>query len=511
MANESFPTRQAELDLLVQAVVDYAIYMLDVNGYVKSWNAGAARIKGYSAEEIIGSHFSRFYTPEDVAGGKPVRAIKTAMETGRFEDEGWRMRKDGTRFWAFVVVDAIRNEIGEIIGFAKITRDMTERREAQERLDEARQQSAQSQKMEALGQLTGGMAHDFNNLLAAIIGGADLALRNPTDVERQIKLLTGIRDTAHRGAVLVKQLLAFARRQPLEAKLVDTKNQVMIAAELLRHSLNPNIELVIEISDLLSQIEVDPGQLEMALLNLGINARDAMPDGGAIRLAARNVVLDRENEGLVGQFVALSVSDTGSGIPPEIRDRIFEPFFTTKRFGEGTGLGLSRVYGFTRQSNGTVDVESELGRGTVATILLPVAKLTGRIAEDANEEKSASPTILVVEDDPVVAEITEQLMAEIGYRAIVASNAREALDMLSARHFDAVFSDIVMPGGLSGLELARKIRERSPELPILLTSGFSETYTNIREFPFIAKPFTLEELAVAMAKLLEGARMRPAE
>jgi PAS domain S-box-containing protein len=496
-----FPTRQAEIELLVQAVVDYAIYMLDLEGRVRSWNAGASRIKGYSADEIIGKHFQQFYTPEDIASGKPARALNTALTTGRFEDEGWRVRKDGSRFWAFVIVDAIRNESGELIGFAKITRDISERREAQMRLDEARQQSAQSQKMEALGQLTGGMAHDFNNLLAAIIGGADLALRNPRDMERQIKLLNGIRDTAQRGAGLVKQLLAFARRQPLEARLVDTKAQVEMAAELLRHSLTPNIELTVDISDQLAQIEVDPSQFEVTLLNLGINARDAMPKGGTIRLAARNVFLDEsKNGGLHGPFVAISVADTGVGIPVEIRDRIFEPFFTTKAFGEGTGLGLSRVYGFTRQSNGTVKIESEVGEGTTATIYLPVARSTGERIGNEGLEKASS--VLVVEDDPTVAEISEQLVAELGYRVQVANNAREALEMLSAQKFDAVFSDIVMPGGMSGLELARRIRERMPELPILLTSGYSESYTDAREFPFLAKPFQLEELSTAMAKLL---------
>ncbi|MCE9648716.1 MAG: response regulator [Parvibaculum sp.] len=500
---KNFAPERTELDFLVQAVVDYAIYMLDPRGYVKSWNAGAERIKGYPANEIIGQHFSKFYTPEDVAAGKPDRALHTALTTGRFEDEGWRVRKDGTRLWAMVVVDVIYNDNGELIGFAKITRDMTERRIAQERLEAAQIQSVQSQKLEALGQLTGGMAHDFNNLLAAIIGGTDLALRNVGDQERQMKLLTGIRDTAQRGAALIKQLLAFARKQPLESKLVDTKAQVEIAAELLRHSLTPNIELIVEISDQLSPIEVDPNQLEMSLLNLGLNSRDAMPDGGTIRIAARNVALDDETDELHGQFVALSIGDTGAGIAPENLSRIFEPFFTTKRYGEGTGLGLSRVYGFARQSNGTIKVESEPGTGTTATIYLPIAKTTGRPAD--GETASTAPIILVVEDDPVVADITQQLVIELGYRVFIASNAREALDLIAKQKVDAVFSDIVMPGGMSGLELARAIREREPELPVLLTSGFSETYTNVREFPFLAKPFRLEELSLTMSKLLPAA------
>ena len=501
MTNDS-PSEKAELDLLVQAVVDYAIYMLDLNGRVKSWNAGAERIKGYTESEIIGEHFSRFYTPEDIDNGKPARALHTAITTGRFEDEGWRVRKDGSRFWALVVVDAIHNAEGKLIGFAKITRDMTERRNAQERLNEALLRSVQSQKMEALGQLTGGIAHDFNNLLAAIIGGADLALRNPADRDRQVKLISGIRDTAQRGAGLIKQLLAFSRRQPLEATLIDTGKQVAEAADLLRHSISSEIELILEISDHLSPIEIDSVQLEMALLNLGLNARDAMPHGGTLRISARNVTLDDENDKLHGPFVALSVSDTGVGMAPETLDRIFEPFFTTKRIGDGTGLGLSRVYGFAQQSNGTIKVTSRLDEGTTATIFLPAAQPTGQRADEKKPKQSCKATVLVVEDDPVVAGITEQLVAELGYSILLAHNAREALDLLATQKVDAVFSDIMMPGGLSGLELARKIRERLPELPILLTSGFSETYTNIREFPFIAKPFQLGDLSVAMNKLI---------
>ncbi len=506
MTNE-FPSEQAELNLLVQVVVDYAIYMLDLNGRVKSWNAGAERIKGYTANEIIGSHFSQFYTPEDIGTGKPARALETARTTGRFEDEGWRVRKDGCRFWALVVVDAIHNAEGKLIGFAKITRDITERRDAQERLSEARLRSMKSQKMEALGQLTGGIAHDFNNLLAAIIGGADLALRNPADRDRQITLLNGIRDTAQRGAGLIKQLLAFSRRQQLEATLIDTKEQVAIAAELLRHSLPAGMELILDISDQLSPIEIDPNQLEMALFNLGLNARDAMPQGGTIRIGARNVMLDDEGDDLHGPFVALSVSDTGIGMTPETLDRVFDPFFTTKRFGEGTGLALSRIYGFVRQSNGTIKFASTLHEGTTATIFLPVAKPTIQQASEEEPAQSCIASVLVVEDDPVVAGITEQLVAELGYRVLLASNAREALDLLATQKVDAVFSDIVMPGGLSGLELARKIRKHLPELPILLTSGFSETYTNILEFPFIAKPFQLGELSVAIARLIAPRRI----
>ncbi len=235
--------------LLVQSVVDYAIFMLDPEGQVTSWNPGAERIKGYSADEIVGKHFSAFYTEEDRAAGLPKKVLETARKEGKFEGEGWRLRKDGTRFWASVVVDAMRNSKGELIGFAKVTRDMTEKRDAQRRLEDAREQLFRSQKMEALGQLTGGLAHDFNNLLTAILGATDLASRNLRDPEKVKRMLEGIRNSAQRGSGLTKQLLAFARAQPLQIRQVELPRLLAEATTLLRPSLRSHIELIIETSD----------------------------------------------------------------------------------------------------------------------------------------------------------------------------------------------------------------------------------------------------------------------
>ena len=358
--------------ILVQGVTDYAIYMLDPEGKVTNWNAGAERIKQYSAEDIVGEHFSRFYTPEDVEVGTPSKALETARNTGRYEAEGWRVRKDGTQFWAGVVIDAIHDESGELIGFAKITRDMTEKREDQLRLEESREQLFRSQKMEALGQLTGGLAHDFNNLLTAILGASDLALRNLDDPEQAKRMLDGIRSSAQRGAGLTKQLLAFARAQQLEIAPMDLRAFLSEVTTLLRPSLRTDIELVIEISAHLWTVAADPGALELALLNLAFNARDAMPKGGQLKLSAANVTLDGKPEGLSGEFVALRVSDSGEGMAPETLDRIFEPFFTTKSFGDGTGLGLSQVFGYLRQIGGGVTAESQIGKGSAFTLYLPV-------------------------------------------------------------------------------------------------------------------------------------------
>jgi PAS domain S-box-containing protein len=489
--------------ILVQGVTDYAIYMLDPEGLVTNWNAGAQRIKGYTPEEIIGQHFSRFYTPEDQASEVPQTALQTARTVGRYEAEGWRVRVDGTRFWASVVIDAIRDEKGRLIGFAKITRDMTDKREAQLQLEESREQLFRSQKMEALGQLTGGLAHDFNNLLTAILGAADLALRNTHDEQKLKRMIDGIRNSAQRGAGLTKQLLAFARAQPLELKQIELPNFLNDVAGLVRASLRTDIELVIEISDQLWPVSADAGALELAMLNLAFNARDAMKDGGSLKIGAHNVVLTGKPDGLKGEFVALRVSDTGIGISEQTRHRVFEPFFTTKGYGEGTGLGLSQVFGFMKQLDGAVAVESELGKGSTFTLYLPASQ-----GANAGETKlngaNALGRVLVVEDDSLVAELAAGMLTELGYEATVVHSATEALDRLTnGEKPGLIFSDIVMPGGISGIELARKVRDRFPELPILLTTGYSEQVAGTHGFQVLQKPYALESLAGALGKLLK--------
>jgi len=489
--------------ILVQGVTDYAIYMLDPEGRVTNWNAGAQRIKGYSPKEITGEHFSRFYTPEDLEAGKPDKALETARETGRYEAEGWRVRKDGSRFWASVVIDAIRDEDGKLIGFAKITRDMTEKRETQLRLEESREQLFRSQKMEALGQLTGGLAHDFNNLLTAILGAADLSLRNLENTDKLKRMLDGIRNSAQRGASLTKQLLAFARAQQLDIKQIELRDFLGEVTTLVRPSLRSNIELVMEISDQVWPVDADAGALELAILNLAFNARDAMKDGGGLRISAHNVVLSGEPEGLSGEHVALRVSDTGVGMAPETSERVFEPFFTTKGYGEGTGLGLSQVFGFAKQIGGAVTVESELGKGSTFTLYLPASH--GEAAGRARVNGAAAlGRVLVVEDDMLVAELAAGMLDELGFEATVVHSAKEALDRLAGGEKPKlIFSDIVMPGGISGIELARKIRDRFPELPILLTTGYSEQVAGTHGFPVLQKPYELVSLAEALSKTLK--------
>ena len=501
-AQQALLEAERSFRILVQGVTDYAIYMLDTDGRVTNWNAGAERIKGYSPEEIIGEHFSRFYTPEDFDAGVPHKALSIAREVGRYEAEGWRRRKDGTRFWASVVIDAIRDEQGELLGFAKITRDMTEKREAQRKLEESREQLFRAQKMEALGQLTGGLAHDFNNLLTAILGACELAIRNIDDPDKLRRMLEGVRNSAQRGAGLTKQLLAFARAQQLEIRQIDLKDFFADIATLIRPSLRSNIEVVTEISDQLWPVDSDAGALELALLNLAFNARDAMKDGGTLKISAHNVVLEGAPEGLKGEHVALRLSDTGTGMSPEVMDRVFEPFFTTKSFGEGTGLGLSQVFGFAKQIGGAITVDSEPGKGATFTIYLRASRVAA--IDPPTLDGAARGRVLIVEDDLLVAELAAGMLAELGFESTVTHSAKEALERLAADDKPKlVFTDIIMPGGISGIELARKVRDRFPELPILLTTGYSEQVTGPHGFPVLQKPYEMDTLAAALSNLLK--------
>lgn len=356
---------------LVQSVVDYAIYMIDLSGHVVSWNAGAQRIKGYRADEVIGQHFSVFFTPQDCAEGRPERLLRQALEQGGAQDEGWRVRKDGTQFWALAVLHVIHDDQGQVVGVAKVIRDITDRREAALQLDAVRAQLFQAQKLEALGQLTGGLAHDFNNLLTIILSSAHLAL-STKDPARAQRMLQHIVDAGQRGTELTQQLLSFARHRKLDVTRVAPANLIDATRGLLEHALPGSIELTVRVQPDLPLIEVDAGQLQMVLLNLLFNARDAIAGAGRIGLTVDVVELAGEVEGLRGGFVRFEVEDSGEGIAPAVLPRIFEPFFTTKPFGKGTGLGLCQVYGFARQSGGAICVKSEPGQGTCMQLYLPI-------------------------------------------------------------------------------------------------------------------------------------------
>jgi PAS domain S-box-containing protein len=486
---------------LVQGVKDYALYMLDVDGRVSNWNTGAEAIKGYKADEIVGQHFSRFYTEEDRARGEPQRALATAIAEGKYEMEAWRVRRDGTYFWASVVIDPIYDEEGRLNGFAKITRDITERRKAYEELEEARAAVFQSQKLQALGELTGGVAHDFNNLMTVIRGAADLLSRPGLTEEKRARYLRAIIDTADRAATLTSHLLAFGRRQALKPEVTDLNLRLDAFADMIGRTLGGQVEVKLDLAPSLPLVEVDLAQLETALLNAAFNARDAMPDGGRLTLATRSVA------GEPGE-VMVEVADTGTGMTAEVRDRAFEPFFTTKPVGEGTGLGLSQIHGFAAQAGGRAEIVSAEGEGTSVRIFLPVTdRKAGLSAETVRPPKPPRDlNVLLVEDNDHVREFARHLLEELGYRVLSAASADEALELLDRETVDVLFSDVVMPGR-SGLELARVARELRPNLPVLLASGYSEEIVGSAgaEFEIVRKPYDVGLLEAALGMALERA------
>jgi PAS domain S-box-containing protein len=501
--------------MLLTGVRDYAIYMLDVDGHVRSWNAGAEQIKGYSADEIVGQHFRTFYTEEDRAQHVPENALVAAVRDGKYEAEGWLVRKDGSRFYANELIETIRDDAGELAGFAKITRDITAQHEAQVALDETREQLAQAQKMDALGQLTGGIAHDFNNLLMIVSGYAQILQRRLSE-PKEVQAVEAIRAAASRGEKLTRQLLTFSRRQQLMPVLVELHAHIGAVRDMLAPSLRGNIELVVDIEDQIWPVEVDLGELELALVNIAVNARDAMPEGGKITLQARNVVLKPGSAAgaLEGDFVALAIIDTGVGMPLDVLQKVFEPFYTTKPVGKGTGLGLSQVHGFANQSGGAVTVASKPNRGTVVTVYLPRAQTEMPIEQGeggAPEQDRVQGTVLVVEDSRDVADVTSALLEQLGYRVVRAENAAEALRHLQQGiEFNLLFSDIVMPGTMDGLRLAEVCREQFPDLPILLTSGFSDAAQAADgRFDILRKPFELSVLQRAIEQVIGDARGRP--
>jgi len=481
-AAEELRQSQAQFQILVQGVTDYAIYLLDPTGHVSSWNSGAERIKGYTANEIVGEHFSAFYTEEDRKAGEPQRNLRRAEDEGRTEQEGWRVRKDGTRFWAHVLIDRILDDDGRLVGFAKVTRDVSDKRKAAQELEQARHALFQSQKMEAIGQLTGGVAHDFNNLLMAITANLELlAVRVPDDAEVQ-KLLENARAAAFRGSSLTQRMLAFARRQQLKPTAVDLMARVYGMSDLLQRTLGTKVSVELKFPLKLEKVRVDANQFELALLNLAVNARDAMPDGGIVTIAAKSIVVEQMDDSSLpaGKYVSLSVADGGHGMDAATMLRATEPFFTTKDVGHGTGLGLSMVHGLAEQSGGRLNIHSEKGNGTIVEMWLPVAHTeTAEVAAAVVDTPVAPPaprllSVLMVDDDPLVREVMAGLLEDLGHTVAQVSSAHEALALLNeSRHFDVVITDHAMPG-FTGTQLITRIAESWPALPVILATGYTE-------------------------------------
>jgi PAS domain S-box-containing protein len=503
LSNLESISEQQRFQLLINSITDYAIYMLDTEGRVTTWNPGAERFKGYSAEEIIGQNFSVFFTPEDREAGLPKKALATALAEGRFEAEGWRVRKDGSRFYVNAVLDPVHDADGRHVGFAKITRDITERMKAQEELDETRAALFQSQKLQVLGELTGGIAHDFNNLMTVVAGSADFLLRKPDlPLEKRRQYLEAIAETADRATTLTNHLLAFGRRQPIKPEVLDLNVRLDAVSEILSRTLGSSIQVKLDLGEAVGRVEVDVAQLETAILNAVVNARDAMPDGGDLTLSTRCLREGGEN------YIALSISDTGEGMPREVVERAFEPFFTTKEVGKGTGLGLSQIFGFAAQAGGRAEIHSKVGEGTTITLILPQTERALPVAAEAASVSKLPDglRVLLVEDNPQVREFAEGLLADLGCVVVSTESAEEALDQLASDGIDLVLSDVVMPG-MSGIELAQRMQETHPKVPILLATGYSdEIVKRGSEFSVLLKPFGAADLSKAMAAALRRNR-----
>jgi len=517
--------KERQFRLLVQGVTDYAIYMLDTKGRVRSWNLGAERIIGYHAEEAIGLDFASFYPAEERDAGVPQRALEQAQSAGVFKREGWHIRKDGSRFWANVVMHPLYDDGGSVVGFAKVTRDVSERKAAEEKLQQSRDQLLQAQKMEAVGQLTGGVAHDFNNLLTVILGNLENAERQldagaAPDVARLRRAIGSAMRGARRATTLTQHLLAFSRRQPLVPKPIDVNAFISSEVEFLQRTLGETVKVQSALGAGLWRIEADESQLAAAVLNLAVNARDAMARGGKLTVETANAELDAADgagnpESRPGQYVMIAMSDTGTGMSSEVLDRVFEPFFSTKSAGEGTGLGLSQVYGFVNQSGGHVKIVSALGRGTTVKLYFPRLLGRGDERERPMPKHSAAgragETILVVEDEELVREFLLDVLREANFEVLEAADANAALRIIEQHdvRIDLLLSDVVLPG-INGRELVNRALRLRPDLKVLFMTGYSRDAI-VHEgrldpgVELVQKPVTEAVLAARIRELLDAA------
>ncbi|WP_430318005.1 PAS domain S-box protein [Pseudomonas nitroreducens] len=506
---------EQQFRLLVNGVTDYALYMLDAEGNVTSWNSGAERIKGYHPEEIIGRRFDCFYCDEDRQAGVPRASLDTALAEGRYEEERLQMRKDGSRFWANIVIDPVFDDTGKLLGYAKITRDITDKRRAQEELERARDELIQSQKMESLGQLTGGVAHDFNNLLTVILGGLQLLERQlPKDNEKIQTIWRNALEATRRGAQLTQRMLAFARKQRLFPQPIQLPALLQDMSELLVSSLGPTISLETRFPLQLDCVMSDQNQLELAIINLATNARDAMPGGGRITFSARNALVGPQQSGKLapGEYVCLAVTDSGQGMDEDTLRRAAEPFFTTKPTGKGTGLGLSIVHGLAQQQGGALLLRSTPGQGTTAEIWLPAVKPTAglEVAEDPQTVVRAEPNeplalrVLVVDDDALVLAGTSALLADLGCMAARTDSARAALQLLEQSAFDLMITDFAMPD-MDGMLLIQQVRQSYPELTCVLTTGYAGRVDTLADSLLsLPKPFDRDQLLALLLRVKSG-------
>jgi PAS domain S-box-containing protein len=512
-AEDLLRASEERLRLLVEGVQDYAIIMLDPTGKVATWNQAAQRLTGYQAKEIIGQHFACLSTADDVASGLPERILQQAVAQGRYEEEGWRARNDGSRFWGNVVITALLDAAGTLRGFASVSRDLTQHRRAQELENHLRQ----AQKLEVVGQLAAGVAHDFNNLLTIISGNsADLLGMLPSNDPKR-EAVKAISEAGERAAGLTRQLLSFSRQAVLETKVLDPNEVVKETEKLLRRIIEEDILLTAVLDPNISRIKVDPVQMAQVLMNLAVNARDAMPQGGKLSIETSDIQLDeayaaQHSDCQPGRYVKVAVSDNGCGMTPEVVAHIFEPFFTTKGPGKGTGLGLATVYGIVRQSGGSIDLDTEPGHGTTFKIYLPaVDEPLDPLAHDQSAAKvtGGAETVLVVEDEDDVRAIAVVALQTQGYTVLHAESGEQALRIIEKHQgrIDLLVTDVVMPG-MSGRELAEALCLQYPSLKVLYLSGYTDDSV-IRhgilqaDVALLQKPYTPLSLARKVREVLD--------
>jgi len=503
LAETDLAASEARFRMIVQSVTDYAIYMLDPTGQVTTWNAGAEWINGYGAHEIIGENFSCFFTPEDLASGENLTALSTATKDGRFEKEGWQVRKNGTRFWANVIVHAMREDSGRLVGFAKVTRDITEKMAAQAALDVKQSELFQAQKMEIVGQLTGGFAHDFNNLLMVMLGSLEMLEKRILPSRETTQLLDNAIQSGKRGTGLIKRMLAFSRQEQTHLEWLGTDALVNGMADLVARSIGPMIRLEVKFPPNLPKVLSDANQLSSALLNLAVNARDAMPNGGSLIISGEeHRVRDDERRGLPpGDYVCISIVDTGAGMSAETLARATQPFFTTKPTGKGTGLGLAMVATLLEHCGGKLMLQSTIGIGTVVDLWFPAGEIDVAPRHAGKQTLkfttlSKEFRILAVDDDELVLRNTVQMLKDMGHIVLTATSGEEALDLLSQEPpIDLILTDYAMPL-MNGSELADSVWNRNPALPIILATGYAKLPFGANPaLPLIPKPFSQSQLS----------------
>ncbi len=496
--------RTADRDRMWRLSTDIML-VAGFDGAIGAVNPAWTSLLGWTEEELMGRSFFDLVHPDDLERTRAEASrLGAGHTTPRFENR--YRHKNGHYLWlSWIAVpdDHFIHAVG---------RDITAQKEADASLRQAEEQLRQAQKMEAVGQLTGGVAHDFNNLLQALEGCLSMIGRRTE--EPQVHALLGAGQQAvERGAKLVQQLMAFARRDSLRPESIDVRDRVLAMSALLERALRADIALDLRFGEDLWPVEVDPTQFELAIINLAVNARDAMPLGGRLAVEAVNTVLPHgDPRGVEGDFLRLSVSDTGSGMPAAVSARAFEPFFTTKEVGKGTGLGLAQVYGLARQTGGTAWIDSAPGRGTTVHLLLRRSGLVPAVVEPALPPAGPPPLdrprrngrVLVVEDDPIVAMTLSTALEDAGFAVLSAATAEEALPYLSDQGVDVLLSDVVMPGGMSGIDLAREARDRRPGLPVILATGYSEDIARATGIPVLAKPYRIDDLVGRIDAILAG-------